>query len=100
MSAANKYSKQKLEWIGMLAPVLLMIAYGFEICQIVQLETAEELNWLFLGCCVGIAILWIIYGSVNKIRVMQIQATILLIANITLIVLKVHYEHKNKRHSD
>ena len=81
----------------MLAPLLLAIAYGFEIYQIVHLQNAEELNWLFLSCLIAIAILWIIYGTVNKIRVMQAQATILLISNIVLVVLKVYYE-KHKDH--
>ncbi len=88
---------KKLEWVGMLAPLLLTVAYGFEIYQIVNLRDAEELNWLFLSCLIAIAILWIIYGTVNKILVMQVQATILLIANIVLVALKVHYE-KHKDH--
>ena len=91
---------KKLEWVGMIAPVLLTVAYAFEIYEIVKTQDAKELNWVFLSCILAIAVLWIIYGTVNKIRVMQVQAVILLIVNIVLIILKHQYEkqelEKNK----
>jgi uncharacterized protein with PQ loop repeat len=83
---------KKLEWVGMIAPVLLTVAYAFEIYEIVKTQDAKELNWVFLSCILAIAVLWIIYGTVNKIRVMQVQAVILLIVNIILIILKHQYE--------
>ena len=83
---------KKLEWVGMIAPVLLTVAYAFEIYEIIKTQDAKELNWVFLSCILAIAVLWIIYGTVNKIRVMQVQAVILLIVNIVLIILKHQYE--------
>jgi uncharacterized protein with PQ loop repeat len=83
---------KKLEWVGMIAPVLLTVAYAFEIYEIVKTQDAKELNWVFLSCILAIAVLWIIYGTVNKIRVMQVQAVILLIVNIVLIILKHQYK--------
>ena len=91
---------RKLEWVGMLAPILLTIAYAFEIYEIVKAQDAKELNWVFLSCVLAIAVLWIIYGTVNKIRVMQVQATILLIVNIVLIILKHQYEKQKLENSN
>jgi len=95
MNKIKELPNQKLEWLVMLAPVLLAVAYGFEIKQIVHEQAADELNWLFMICLICIGILWIAYGAKNQIRLNIIQGILLVIANIILIILKVHYEGKS-----
>ena len=82
MNRTNEPYTKKLEWVGMLVPILTTIAYGSEIHQITHEKDAKELNWLFLICLLIIGILWFIYGYTNKITVNMVQGVVVIISNI------------------
>jgi len=87
---------RKYEWTGFAIPIILIIAYIFEMIQIVHKKDAGELSWGFMGSLCVIGILWIFYGIQNKIRPNIIQGIIVLILNLMLIGMKIYYEQKNK----
>lgn len=99
MKCDMKYGR-KLEWVGMVVPVITAFAYGFEIYQITHEKDAKELNWIFLIGFLLVGILWFIYGVVNKINVVIIQGIICTIPNIILIALKIHYDCKKNKEDE
>lgn len=82
---------EKIVWVGVAAAVLTTISYLPQVIKIWKTKSTEDISLLmFILLCSGI-MLWLIYGSVNKLVPVIIGNAVSFSLSFVVLILKIKH---------
>lgn len=79
-------------FVGVLAAVISLAAIIFQIVQIVETQSAEDISYVYLAGLLIVQILWALYAAAHQVWVSLTSAILGSITIAVIIGLKGHYD--------